>query len=611
MKTQCFYSICFPLALPLQVKVAITVDSKASLRDLRDRISRVIKVPEKQLVLLYLDHENGLRELTKDDQLIMEILDELQEIFAIETPKVKSTNDPSLHLTLVFVNRIGSGSQGRLFGPIFSCDTPRDASFLHIQQVILGTLRPILKKTVKIDKFKDTVLFKLRVVGGLPGKCYLPDDVDHPLFMPTIDKAIAYCETTRYRGPIHLMLVVEWNAEDVEKTFIPEDKIASPVIDPTVAFVREKAQKSSNHVSLLDCLDLNFREEKLADENAWICPNCERKQQTAKKLSLWSLPDVLICHLKRFRQASNCQRTKLSIPVIFPLHNLDMNAYLVPRARSTRLKDAGMRDVSLDRSWNSGGSLPSQLNHPWQRPSLRWSRLIHCNDDDSNTYDLYAVVNHIGNMSSGHYTAFCKNAIDQLWYSFDDTRVTQISEADVVTSDAYILFYQKKSLSSPSPVVASSTTTATCPTSDFIHSPDSHWINQIYTNGHINNVRVTMDDIRSYATMPNVRRSRSRLYDLFFKKPNGGAQQSESKERLISRSPSPHLTLQGSEGETIATAKLQPNSLHQQLAHPVRVILPPPKTDSKQQGHHDKNHTDDKSRQQESTPVKSWTVTTV
>ena len=32
------------------------------------------------------------------------------------------------------------------------------------------------------------VVFKLRVVEGLPEKCYLPYDVEHPLYMPTIDK---------------------------------------------------------------------------------------------------------------------------------------------------------------------------------------------------------------------------------------------------------------------------------------------------------------------------------------------------------------------------------------------------------------------------------------
>lgn len=587
--------------------MAVTVDSKASLRDLRDRVSRVIKVPERQLVLLYLDFENGLRELTKDDQLIIEILDQVQEIFAIETPKPSTGNsslDPSRQLTLVFVNRIDSGSQARLFGPIFSCQAPRDGSYYDIQQVILESLRPILQRSVKIEKCKDQVLFRLRVVGGLPGKSYLPEDIDHPLYMPTVDKAISYCENPRYRGPVHLMLVVEWDAEQVHQYFIPEDKIPTPVIDATVAFyLRQCAHKTRepvSHVSLLDCLDLNFREEKLADDNAWMCPCCQRRQQTVKKLSLWSVPDVLIIHLKRFRQASTSQRTKLCTPVIFPLHTLDMNPYLVPKARATRMKDRiPIREMSLDRRWN--GSLPAHLNQPWQRPNLRWARLSYA-DDDCNTYDLYAVCNHIGNMQSGHYTAFCKNPIDQQWYSFDDTRVTQISQSDVVTSDAYILFYQKKSLStSPS----SSSSSSTYSTRAFSNS-EPHWINQV-DNKHVTNGRISMDDFHSaYATIPSSRPARLRLYDLFFKKPSVSNQ--TEKERLLSRSPSPSSLVQQQQ-QSQEQQQQQPQQQPSTISYPVRVILPPEESDRSR--HSSKENTSPGRTSRSTSESKSWTVTTV
>lgn len=64
----------------------------------------------------------------------------------------------------------------------------------------------------------------------------------------------------------------------------------------------------------------------------------------------------------------------------------------------------------------------------------------------SSIYDLYAVCNHHGDMSSGHYTAFCRNPINGRWYSFDDTRVGEVSSELIVTSDAYILFYAKRAV---------------------------------------------------------------------------------------------------------------------------------------------------------------------
>ena len=41
---------------------------------------------------------------------------------------------------------------------------------------------------------------------------------------------------------------------------------------------------------------------QLAPDDAWRCPHCKQLQQGRIKLNLWTLPDVLILHLKRFRQ---------------------------------------------------------------------------------------------------------------------------------------------------------------------------------------------------------------------------------------------------------------------------------------------------------------------
>lgn len=52
---------------------------------------------------------------------------------------------------------------------------------------------------------------------------------------------------------------------------------------------------------------------------------------------------------------------------------------------------------------------------------------------------------HIGwTAQSGHYTAFCKNNVDNQWYHFDDKSVTRVKdEKEIVTKDAYLLFYKR------------------------------------------------------------------------------------------------------------------------------------------------------------------------
>lgn len=54
-------------------------------------------------------------------------------------------------------------------------------------------------------------------------------------------------------------------------------------------------------------------------------------------------------------------------------------------------------------------------------------------------YDLHAVVNHSGSMAQGHYTAFVKEL--GRWFRFDDTWVREVDEAEVLASEAYLLFY--------------------------------------------------------------------------------------------------------------------------------------------------------------------------
>lgn len=68
----------------------------------------------------------------------------------------------------------------------------------------------------------------------------------------------------------------------------------------------------------------------------------------------------------------------------------------------------------------------------------------HLRDSDAQ-YELYAVVNHIGVMSGGHYTAFIKSREDQRWYLMNDEHCRVVNgEDEVVTRDAYLLFYRKR-----------------------------------------------------------------------------------------------------------------------------------------------------------------------
>uniref|UniRef100_A0A8C8K4M1 Ubiquitin carboxyl-terminal hydrolase n=1 Tax=Oncorhynchus tshawytscha TaxID=74940 RepID=A0A8C8K4M1_ONCTS len=152
-------------------------------------------------------------------------------------------------------------------------------------------------------------------------------------------------------------------------------------------------------VQLQECIELFTTVETLEEENPWYCPMCKKHQLATKKLDLWSLPEVLIIHLKRFSY-TKYSREKLDIIVDFPLRHLDFSGCLL-------------------RKTGTNGEPPSR-------------------------YDLIAVSNHYGGLRDGHYTSYARNKDNGQWYYFDDSKVTYAREEQIVTNAAYLLFYHRQ-----------------------------------------------------------------------------------------------------------------------------------------------------------------------
>ena len=61
-----------------------------------------------------------------------------------------------------------------------------------------------------------------------------------------------------------------------------------------------KGRRTDGKIYLEDCVELMTEEETLGEENTWYCSACKDHKQASKTLELWSAPEVLIIHLKRF-----------------------------------------------------------------------------------------------------------------------------------------------------------------------------------------------------------------------------------------------------------------------------------------------------------------------
>uniref|UniRef100_A0A8C7IHY7 ubiquitinyl hydrolase 1 n=1 Tax=Oncorhynchus kisutch TaxID=8019 RepID=A0A8C7IHY7_ONCKI len=141
-------------------------------------------------------------------------------------------------------------------------------------------------------------------------------------------------------------------------------------------------------VQLQECIELFTTVEILEEENPWYCPICKKHQLATKKLDLWSLPEVLIIHLKRFSY-TKYSREKLDIIVDFPLRLVI--SYFVCHTLS---------------------------------------------------YVLNFVPTHFSALSTD--TSYARNKDNGQWYYFDDNKVTYAREEQIVTNAAYLLFYHRQ-----------------------------------------------------------------------------------------------------------------------------------------------------------------------
>jgi len=158
--------------------------------------------------------------------------------------------------------------------------------------------------------------------------------------------------------------------------------------------------KEDGETTLDESLSQFTKEELLNGTNQYSCSECNKKVDAHKKMYIWEPPNILIIQLKRFKNDS-WRTTKTSSKVVFPIDNFDIKNYL--------------------------------------------SDLHAVNETE---YDLWGISEHRGTCNYGHYVAYCKNGINNKWYEYNDDDVVHIPhdelEKEVITKNAYILFYVRK-----------------------------------------------------------------------------------------------------------------------------------------------------------------------
>lgn len=164
------------------------------------------------------------------------------------------------------------------------------------------------------------------------------------------------------------------------------------------AFMYLSLPVHDNSKSLDDCLSGYTEEEHMTGANQWYCKDCKKRVDAIKKTDIWVLPPILIIQLKRFK---------------------------------------------YKKEGDKGSKVTASLNYPVTAWDL--SDVVKSEGGGITQFDLYASINHFGNLEEGHYTAYVLNAYDKKWYEFDDKQHNSIQPAIAFhsSSNPYILFYSK------------------------------------------------------------------------------------------------------------------------------------------------------------------------
>lgn len=132
----------------------------------------------------------------------------------------------------------------------------------------------------------------------------------------------------------------------------------------------KRAARRKHGITLDECFTETSKSEVLSEDNAWYCSRCKELRRATKTLEIWTVPDILIIHLKRF-SGHRTFRDKIEELIDFPVKGLN---------------------------------LAGKVGYP---------------EGKDLTYDLFAVDNHYGGLGGGHYTATAQNFYDQQWYDYN------------------------------------------------------------------------------------------------------------------------------------------------------------------------------------------------
>uniref|UniRef100_A0A8C8RP72 Ubiquitin carboxyl-terminal hydrolase n=1 Tax=Pelusios castaneus TaxID=367368 RepID=A0A8C8RP72_9SAUR len=420
-----------PQRRPIQYRVVLPMMGAVS--DLCEALSKLSKIPAGNMVVTDV-YNHRFHKIFQMDEGLSHIMPK-DNIFVYEVRKSSEDGSECIPLSVYFrekrIKQTGASSGTVLYGQPLLISVPKHKLTLdHLYNVVLEQIGHYLK--FPLTKEYSTGCLDSGICNGSSGGCEVEvEEMDHqdgdkkgkgngsetdPCQSEASVQVLLGKEGKHCKKPLFTFSLVNSYGTSEINSLTTEGKIlklncrylcnALKSVFSSIlrhlfwqAFEKDESmlqsQKKKTTVALKDCIELFTTMETLGEHDPWYCPNCKKHQQATKKFDLWSLPRILVVHLKRFSY-NRYWRDKLDTVVEFPIRDLSMSEFVCDPAA------------------------------------------------DPYVYDLIAVSNHYGAMGVGHYTAYAKNKVNGKWYYFDDSSVSVASEDQIVTKAAYVLFYQRR-----------------------------------------------------------------------------------------------------------------------------------------------------------------------
>uniref|UniRef100_A0A1B6G0Y3 Ubiquitin carboxyl-terminal hydrolase n=1 Tax=Cuerna arida TaxID=1464854 RepID=A0A1B6G0Y3_9HEMI len=386
------------------VELTVDVPKNGIVNDLMLELSRITGIRTEDMIISKV-HNSHFHKFYNHDDLLREICIK-EKIYMYDVPSTLA-NNPSLQNTILpvilcEVHDSNRSAQNKLFGtPFLLSLPPGPMSFKNFY----------IKICERMTRTSEGFLKASTNVGSLPidyesaSSDTLAKSNSTPyLFKPVFVEMDLYSSVHKIETSDDTIIQIPENYGRVVLALQIERKVHKEYYKEEIPLYRDHCDtlKRSTIPTIEDCLNLFTSTEKLGTNNAWFCPRCKEKKRASKKLDLWKLPNILILHLKRFA-FTEIRRGKLGIRVDYPVTGLNLSNVVANKQKENLI------------------------------------------------YDLIGVCNHYGNLTGGHYTAYCKNFNDNKWYSYDDSAVSLISPEAVQADSAYVLFYARRPIKKVDP----------------------------------------------------------------------------------------------------------------------------------------------------------------